>query len=300
MLNIGVVVKNFINHKDRIDEIRHSGLVYYCCYHMVYSLFLIGYGIVVPEYMSTFSTSIVVTIPLNILTIYYSRRNYRFAGKIYVCISFILMVSYLFMRIQTEALSSIAVVQFFAIAIVALIVIDTTWSVSLFGLGIISLILDYVIFYNGDFGKDFPTVHNFDSTLLNSLNIACMFGYFVFFVKSFVEYYKLYTNELRLRTDLNYKLQRTNENLYTLNHELEEHVSALEEANSRFNRYSWMNSHTLRAPIARILGLIAVSKFPDEIDNRSFINEKILEATVELDKVVKEMNGLLEDSRRVR
>jgi signal transduction histidine kinase len=293
-------VKNIINHKDRIEEIRHSGLVYYCFYHIVYSLFLLGYGIIVPEYMSTFTTLIVVTLPLNILTIYYSRHNYCLAGKIYVCISFILMVSYLFMRVQTEALSSIAVVQFFAIAIVALIVIDTIWSVSLFGLGIISLIVDYVIFYNGDFGQDVPTVHNFDSTLLNSLNIACMFGYFVFFVKAFVEYYKLYTNELKLRTDLNNKLQRTNENLYTLNHELEEHVSALEEANSRFNRYSWMNSHTLRAPIARILGLIAVSKFPDEIDNRSFINEKILEATVELDKVVKEMNGLLEDSRSMR
>lgn len=295
MTRLKSLVHRIVRHESRIDQIRHSGLLFYCFYQIAYVIFLLLYSAIVPQYFNSFFAALCVAIPLNLATIYFSTKNFTIAGKVYLLINFVLMCSYLLFLRHTEALTNIAIINFFSISIVALVVINSRWAITMFILGLAALVTDYLIYFNGDFGRVSAMVNVYDSVILTALNIGCIFTYFVYILDSFVEYYKLYTRELRLRAVLNAKLVRTNESLSTLNGELEQHVAALQEANRRFEKYSWINSHNLRAPVARIMGLIAVRRLPDGSEHHDFINEKILEAAEELDGIVSEMNSLLQE-----
>lgn len=55
-----------------------------------------------------------------------------------------------------------------------------------------------------------------------------------------------------------------------------------------------MNSHEVRAPLARMLGLIYIIDQEDEADDREDLHRQLKEASQELDAVVKSMNRLLE------
>jgi signal transduction histidine kinase len=285
--SLKILLNRIISHESRIDQIRHSGLLFYCSYQIAYAFFLLAYSTIVPQYLNSFVSIFCVAVPINLGTVYFSTRNYKVAGKVYLAINFLMTCSYLFLLRYTEALSNIAIVNFFSIAIVALIVINSRWAVTFFLLGFMALVLDYSIYFKGDFGGASAMVNVYDSLILTTLNIACVFIYFIYILDSFIEYHKLYTRELQMRAVLN-------ESLNVLNGELENHMSALQEANKRFEQYSWINSHNLRAPVARIMGLIAVRRLSTGGD-QDFIEEKILEAAEELDDVVSEMNSLLRD-----
>jgi signal transduction histidine kinase len=292
------LVDKIITHDSRVDQIRHSGLLFYCFYQIAYVFFLLVYSAIVPQYSHSFLGIFCVAVPINLATVYFSTRNFTLAGKVYLAINFLMTCSYLFLLRYTEALSNIAVVNFFSISIVALIVINSRWAVTFFLLGFTALVLDYSIYFKGDFGGSSGMVNVYDAVVLTGLNVACVFIYFVYILDSFIEYYKLYTRELGLRVVLNSKLVRSNESLNALNGELEKHVAALQEANERFEHYSWINSHNLRAPVARIMGLIAVRRLSGGGEHHDFIEDKILEAAEELDHVVSEMNSLLRDPRK--
>lgn len=65
-------------------------------------------------------------------------------------------------------------------------------------------------------------------------------------------------------------------------------VDSLQSRNKELSQFAYMISHHLRAPIARILGLASI--FDNNPDENNFIVEKIIEATIELDDVVRDIN----------
>jgi len=68
-------------------------------------------------------------------------------------------------------------------------------------------------------------------------------------------------------------------------------VDRLELKNKELSQFGYMLSHNLRGPVARILGLASI--FDVEPNDNNFIVEKIKEATVELDDVVKDINSVV-------
>jgi PAS domain S-box-containing protein len=68
-------------------------------------------------------------------------------------------------------------------------------------------------------------------------------------------------------------------------------VDRLQLKNRELSQFGYMISHNLRAPLARILGLASIFDI-DPIDNH-FIIEKIREATVDLDDVVRDINTVV-------
>lgn len=83
------------------------------------------------------------------------------------------------------------------------------------------------------------------------------------------------------------------------NQTLEEQVRArtykLVEYNRQLEQFAFITAHNLRAPVARILGLgeaIRISANEPE-DERLYV-EKLVDTTVELDRVLQEMNSILE------
>ena len=65
-------------------------------------------------------------------------------------------------------------------------------------------------------------------------------------------------------------------------------VDQLEFKNRELKQFAYMVSHNLRAPIARILGLASI--FGKDFSENVFILDKIKEATVNLDDVVRDIN----------
>lgn len=95
----------------------------------------------------------------------------------------------------------------------------------------------------------------------------------------------------------NEELQQSQENLFVLNNHLEqmveERTNKVKEQNERLIRYAYTNAHHLRGPVARLLGLVQLSKVDTDV-NYEFIFSHVQEQVVELDEVVKGINRELQ------
>lgn len=94
------------------------------------------------------------------------------------------------------------------------------------------------------------------------------------------------------------ELDIANKTLTHLNENLDDmvqHRSAkIEKQLNMLVKYAHMNSHEVRAPLARMLGLIYIIEQDDDADDKSDLRRQLSEASHELDNVVKSMNRLLE------
>lgn len=95
----------------------------------------------------------------------------------------------------------------------------------------------------------------------------------------------------------NEELLQSQENLFQLNTHLESIIDArtqeVKNQNEQLIRYAYANAHHVRGPVARVLGLIQLSKMDVNLDY-PFLFQKIEEQTKEIDEVVKGINKELE------
>lgn len=102
------------------------------------------------------------------------------------------------------------------------------------------------------------------------------------------------TNEIETQNE---ELMQGQENLYQLNINLErlveERTHKVKEQNEQLIRYAYSNAHHLRGPVARVLGLIHLSKIDSDLDY-PFLFQKIEEQAKEIDLVIKSINNELQ------
>lgn len=95
----------------------------------------------------------------------------------------------------------------------------------------------------------------------------------------------------------NEELLQSQENLFQLNNHLESLVEArtkvVKDQNERLVRYAYTNAHHLRGPVARLLGLIQLSKMEVNLDHY-FLFQKMEEQAQEIDEVVRSINKELD------
>ncbi len=96
------------------------------------------------------------------------------------------------------------------------------------------------------------------------------------------------TEELALA---NKKLTYLNENLDDL---VKNRSKKISEQLNLIIRYAHMNSHEVRAPLARILGLLEIIKLEKTVSASDKVVNDLCRSGDELDKVIKDMNRLLE------
>jgi signal transduction histidine kinase len=111
------------------------------------------------------------------------------------------------------------------------------------------------------------------------------------------------TYELRFANNelisLNEELTSSNENIKVLNENLErmvkERTDKINDQLHQLSKYAHMNSHEVRAPLARMLGLMQLIKHKDTPeDQKAELIEMLYDCSNELDAIIKEMNRLLE------
>jgi signal transduction histidine kinase len=95
----------------------------------------------------------------------------------------------------------------------------------------------------------------------------------------------------------NEELVQSQENLFQMNSHLESLVEArtreVKKQNEQLIKYAYSNAHHVRGPVARVLGLIQLSKMDAGLDF-PFLFLKIEEQVVEIDQVVKSINKELQ------
>ncbi|MEO9868868.1 MAG: tetratricopeptide repeat protein [Ekhidna sp.] len=98
------------------------------------------------------------------------------------------------------------------------------------------------------------------------------------------------------------KLRQANSEITEMNNDLEMMVNRrakeLEKRNQQLKEYISSNSHIVRAPLARILGLVDLYK-PGDSENLDFINKSIHESATELDNALREINQKLNDEENI-
>jgi len=68
-----------------------------------------------------------------------------------------------------------------------------------------------------------------------------------------------------------------------------ERTDKVKQQNEQLIKYSYNNAHHLRGPVARVLGLIQLSKLEQGLDY-SILFQKIEAQTIEIDTVVRKIN----------
>jgi signal transduction histidine kinase len=102
------------------------------------------------------------------------------------------------------------------------------------------------------------------------------------------------TNEIEAQNE---ELVQSQETLNELNVNLEKLVGERAEKilhqNTQLRNYAYANAHHVRGPLARLLGLVQLSKIDASL-NYPFLFEKIEEQAIEIDNVIKSINEELE------
>ncbi|MEP1032363.1 tetratricopeptide repeat protein [Ekhidna sp.] len=132
-----------------------------------------------------------------------------------------------------------------------------------------------------------------------------------FLAMSLISYlfYRNYTRKRRANEKLhalNKKIEKQAEELQAANHEIivmnnnlekivNRRTEELKLRNRQLKEYLSSNSHIVRAPLARILGLVDLYDPKDPV-NLPFINESLQESATELDNALRSINDKLSDS----
>lgn len=95
----------------------------------------------------------------------------------------------------------------------------------------------------------------------------------------------------------NKELKRKREETEGLNSQLnlllEEGTEKLREQHRQLLHYAFINSHKVRGPLARVMGLVELLKTTTDEEDRKLFLEKLEESSAELDRMVTEMNKVL-------
>ncbi len=65
-----------------------------------------------------------------------------------------------------------------------------------------------------------------------------------------------------------------------------EYIQAIEEQNKRFKEIAWIQSHMVRAPLARILALVDLIRIDQPDEDYNVMLEYLTSSAKELDKVI--------------
>ncbi|MCH7403531.1 PAS domain S-box protein [Belliella kenyensis] len=76
-----------------------------------------------------------------------------------------------------------------------------------------------------------------------------------------------------------------------------QYIEAIEKQNAKLKEIAWIQSHVVRAPLARLMGLVNLLNSADDDQQRSELKEMlqhIIESTQELDNIIREISNKTE------
>ncbi|MEM7548430.1 MAG: GAF domain-containing protein [Bacteroidota bacterium] len=107
-----------------------------------------------------------------------------------------------------------------------------------------------------------------------------------------------YAHSAKKRIHQNIELSYKNRQVRNVNQRLEqmvkERTSELEERNQQLTEYAFINSHILRAPVARVSGLMNLAEVLSDEEFKETIMPKLKESVTELEEITTRINSAIE------
>lgn len=276
-----------------MDGVRYHALLGYVFFQLGYAIFIFWYGLIRPELFSVLVPAALYAIPCIIAVVYFARKNYRITARVYILVSYLTQCAYLFSIRFSIEMNITSLIVFVMISILGFAVVNKTWGLSFFALGIATILMNYGL-KDGNFRSNITTYDINGVFYHTAAYTVCMFGFICYLLFLFEKYMRLYLSESTTSNDLNTKLKVSVDLLNTVNANLEKHIEALSNANFKLTNYAWTHSHEVRAPVARILGLLNLVKIDRDLD-KDFFTITLLKTAEELDDVILKMNRVLEE-----
>jgi signal transduction histidine kinase len=282
--------KNYPEFLQITESIKYKILVSYCVFQILYALTLSLFTLYVGYRPEHFIISFFSIVPACVAALYFAKSNFHITSILYISYSFILQTVHLFLTENPESIVVIAMTVYLLIAMLSTTILSLWVGIAVIALGIVciytynTIALTYEIQTNE---INILPIH----ILVYSLSI---FGFFAYLVRLFWQYLNRYLKQYEVSNDLNQKLKQTIDTLNDLNCKMEENIAALSDANQKLNKYAWSHSHELRAPVARIIGLMNILKLDNNLETPK-LREAIYTTAQELDDVMKNMNTHLQD-----
>lgn len=185
---------------------------------------------------------------------------------------------------------------FFATSLSPVLFFEKRWQIfSIFALSIVAFIAVKVLYeYIAPIMPlERQVIPYYANIVISSLLLY--FGYGLF--KS--EHLKY---EKRLNQQKN-QIQDQKEAIANIKDQLEEHLAArkkkMDKQDKNIAMYAYLNSHKVRSPLARILGLVNLTQYEDlnDEEKRKFYFDELNKNAKELDDILTEINQVLDDSR---
>ncbi|MCU0445446.1 MAG: tetratricopeptide repeat protein [Microscillaceae bacterium] len=137
------------------------------------------------------------------------------------------------------------------------------------------------------------TQKTYNLLIISLLALVSVIAFFLYWART-----KLHQQNTILKTQKEEILQQKEE-IQEINEDLDQKVrertAHLSARNQQLTQYNFINSHKLRAPLANILGLINLAReVPDAIKAEDWLR-MIEHSSQELDKIVYEINALLDN-----
>ncbi|HLZ15871.1 MAG TPA: tetratricopeptide repeat protein [Cyclobacteriaceae bacterium] len=112
--------------------------------------------------------------------------------------------------------------------------------------------------------------------------------------------------EVTLQRDIlsekNMKIESLHKQLTEINEKLENRVTvrtaALKEQNKHLEEYAFITAHRLRAPAARILGIVNLMKKEHSLAEQNILFEYLIKSTIELDQIIHSISHTLQQGMR--
>jgi hypothetical protein len=264
--------------------------------------------------------ALLIGVPVLIMPILCNRLHYNLLSRLLLCVAPVLLIWYIFI-IQMQEMKSIDQSTYDGLRIFLLSVCFIPYLVfdrnkfSILIAGILPTFLSFLLFNTILELVGLSAAPGFISTDHPLMPIRAFIAYIVISFSCYIFQSIINRNDLfnkRLLDELksraeeikiqNGKLLESQVKLLDINQNLElivdEKTKSIQQQNEVLLKYSYTNAHKVRGAVARILGLIQLSKIKTDLSYPWFF-EKVEYETQQIDKIIKRISEDLDDANRL-
>jgi signal transduction histidine kinase len=262
--------------------------------------------------------TLLVGVPVLIIPVLCNRLHYTLLSRLLLCIAPVFFVWYA-MRIQMRDVESIDQSAYDGLRIFLLSVCFIPYllfdrnKLFILILGILPTLLSF-LFFNTILKLIGLSPEQFGSVDSQLMPIRALIAYIIISIGCFIFQSIINRNDLfnkRLLAELknraeeietqNEMLIESRAKLLDINQNLElivhEKTKSIQKQNEVLLNYSYTNAHKVRGPVARILGLIQLSKIKTDL-NYPWFFEKVEDETHQIDEIIRRISKDLDDANR--
>lgn len=287
--------------EDRYLAVRKKSFIAYLLFQLIFCFFTLYMAIRYSANRDVYIYATVLTMVFPLTALLFSLKFYKATVRIFAIYNWTAAAVFLLAINGSNTNNALMTFIFLTVSVYSTLLIGYRWGIAFTLLTLLVYVIDFrVEALFPQFGRQLEPISRFDFTFINFCYFFTNVGFICVYSWLLKESMKEYKEESELRQNAQRELEDVNFVLKDMNAELEEHTASLEEVNKKLALYAHKNAHEVRAPLCRLLGLTYLIDKAETNDEHSFIVNQIKNSASEMNKVIHNMNELLQEDEFIR